>query len=140
MGWKAGWRLLDVDQLDVKAQGRVGRDPGDLLRSVSQGGGDLSPQAKKLISSAPFRRSGKTSLNGEAHSQLSLSTDSHPGDSLVPTLDDLSSTQSEVERRTGSVGVKLLAVEELADVPIRQKDNTSNQMETAVSFKKVSPR
>jgi hypothetical protein len=119
MEMRGGWRLLDVDQLDVKAQGRVGRDPGDLLRSISQGGGDLSPQAKKktLINSVPFRRLEESSLNGGAHGQLSFSTDSHPGDSLVPTLDDLSSAQSEVERRTGSVGVKLLAVEELADVP-----------------------
>jgi hypothetical protein len=53
----------------------------------------------------------------DAHGQFSLSTDGHPGDSLVPTLDDLSSAQSEVERRTGSVGVELLSVEELADVP-----------------------
>ena len=34
-------RLLDVDQLDVKGQGRVGGNTGDLLRSVSEGSGDL---------------------------------------------------------------------------------------------------
>jgi hypothetical protein len=59
----------------------------------------------------------KECVGGGAHGQLSFSTDGHPSDSLVPSLDDLSSAQSEVERRTGSVGVKLLAVEELADVP-----------------------
>jgi hypothetical protein len=59
MEMRGGWRLLDVDQLDVKAQGRVGRDPGDLLRSISQGGGDLSSKRKESVSPAPVPKFGQ---------------------------------------------------------------------------------
>jgi hypothetical protein len=79
----------------------------------------------------------KECVGGGAHGQLSFSTDGHPGDSLVPTLDDLSSAQSEVERRTGSVGVKLLAVEELADVPTSPDENDPSS-ENGISFKSIS--
>lgn len=50
------------------------------------------------------------------HSQLPFTADLHALETLVPTLDDLAGTETEVEGRTAGVGVKLLAVHELADV------------------------
>ena len=57
-------------------------------------------------------------FEGTTHGQLSLSTDGHTGNTLVPTLDNLTSTQSEVERSSGGVGVELLSVQELSNVPV----------------------
>lgn len=56
-------------------------------------------------------------MEQRTHGQLSFTPDGHPCDTLVPTLDDLTGTQSEVERSAGGVGIELLAVQQLADVP-----------------------
>jgi hypothetical protein len=50
------------------------------------------------------------------HGQLPLTTDGHTVQTLVPTLDNLTGTKTEVEGLTAGVGVELLAVLELADV------------------------
>lgn len=50
--------------------------------------------------------------------ELPLATDGHTVQSLVPTFDDLSSTEDEREWGTGSVGIELLAVGEFTNVPI----------------------
>lgn len=48
--------------------------------------------------------------------ELSLSTDGHTVQSLVPSLDDFPSAENEGEWCTGSVGVKLLAVGQFTNV------------------------
>ena len=82
-------RLLDGEELDVEEQSRVLGDSRNLLVAVGEVGGDR---------------------------QLSLSTNGHAGETLVPALDDLSSAKDEREGGTASVGVELLATLELADV------------------------
>jgi len=82
-------RLLDSKELDLEVEGGSLGDSGDLLVSVSQVGRD---------------------------GQLSFTTNGHADESLVPTLNDLSTTEEEREGGTTSVGVELLAVVELTDV------------------------
>jgi hypothetical protein len=82
-------RLLDGEELDVEEQRRVLGDARDLLVAVGEVGGDR---------------------------QLSLSTNGHAGETLVPALDDLSPAEDEREGGAAGVGVKLLSVLELADV------------------------
>lgn len=82
-------RLLDSKELDLEVEGGSLGDSGDLLVSVSQVGRD---------------------------GQLSFTTNGHADESLVPTLNDLSTTEEERKGGTTSVGVELLAVVELTDV------------------------
>ena len=81
--------LLDGKQLDLEVEGGSLGDSRDLLVSVGQVGRD---------------------------GQLSLTPDGHTDESLIPTLDDLSSAEGEGEGGTAGVGVELLAAVELADV------------------------
>lgn len=81
--------LLDLKELDVEDKLRVGGDAGQSLLSVCKSGRD-----------------------GDA----TLTTDSHAGDTDVPTLDDLTLSELEGERLALLVGVKDLAVLEFADV------------------------
>jgi hypothetical protein len=61
---------------------------------------------------------GHTRKFPNTYGQFSLSSNSHTGNTLVPTLDHLTSTQSEGEGRTSGVGIELLSVQKLSDVPM----------------------
>ena len=81
--------LLDLEELDVEDKLRVGRNAGESLLAVCE-----------------RRRDG----------DATLTTDSHAGDTNVPALDDLATSELEGERLALLVGVEDLAVLELADV------------------------
>lgn len=81
--------LLDLEELDIKDELGVGGDAGESLLAVCEGG-----------------RDGDTTLT----------TDSHAGDTNVPTLDNLTLAELEGEGLALLVGIKDLAVLELADV------------------------
>lgn len=83
------YKLLDLDELDVKLESRVGGDSGNLLVSISKLGGD-----------------------GEA----TLSTNVHANETLVPAGDNLTAAKDEREGLAASVGVELLSVLQLANV------------------------
>lgn len=70
-------QLFDLQQLDIEDQLRVAGDAGESLLAVRKVGGD-----------------------GDA----ALTTDSHAGDTDIPTLDDLTLTQLEGERLALLVG------------------------------------
>lgn len=84
-----GGHLVDRDKLDVKLQGRSLGNPRQLLVAISQSSRD---------------------------GQSSLSSSGHTDKTLVPTSDDLSSSEHKGEGFTVGVGVKLFSVFELADV------------------------
>lgn len=81
--------LLNLEELDIKDELGVGGDAGESLLAVCEGG-----------------RDGDTTLT----------TDSHAGDTNVPTLDDLTLAELEGEGLALLVGIEDLAVLELADV------------------------
>lgn len=81
--------LLDLEELNVEDKLGVGGNAGEGLLAVCK-----------------RRRDGDTTLT----------TDSHAGDTDVPTLDDLALSELEGERLALLVGVEDLAVLELADV------------------------
>lgn len=81
--------LFDLEQLDVEDQLGVGGNAGEGLLAVS-----------------------KLGRNGET----ALSTGGHAGNTDVPTLDDLTTSELEGERLALLVGVEDLAVLKLADV------------------------
>lgn len=81
--------LLDLEELDIKDELGVGGDAGESLLAVCEGG-----------------RDGDTTLT----------TDSHAGDTNVPTLDNLTLAELEGEGLALLVGIEDLAVLELADV------------------------
>lgn len=55
------------------------------------------------------------------YGQLPLTTNSHTFNTLVPTLDNLTGTKTEVEWLTAGVGIEDLAVRQLADVSAKAK-------------------
>src|SRR5882672_473169 len=81
-------RLLGVDRqkLDLEHERRMGRDAGATLLSVGQRRGNREP---------------------------ALLSHLHPGDALIPALDDLPGTEREIERLISVArAVELLAVRE----------------------------
>lgn len=81
--------LLDLDELDIEDESAVGRDAGEGLAAVGEVGGNSQP---------------------------TLATDGHAENTNVPALDDLTLANLEAERRALLVGIKNLAVLELANV------------------------
>lgn len=76
---------------------------GDLLVAVRQLSGDLLSALARCASRI-------------THGQAALTTDGHTNETLVPTTDDLAAAEDKLERRPGSVGVKLLAILEFTNV------------------------
>ena len=101
--------LLYVDELHFEMKCAVARNSGYLLRAVCQLGGNLLGNR-----SGEFHTENKAIFG--THRQLPLTANFHALQTLIPTLDDLTGTQTEVERRTAGVGVELLAIHELSDV------------------------
>jgi hypothetical protein len=93
----------------LEFESAVRGDSWDLLRAVGKLGRDLYEDSQKRVLAKP-----QSVLC--THGQLPLTTDGHTVQTLVPTLDNLTGTKTEVEGLTAGVGVELLAVLELADV------------------------
>jgi hypothetical protein len=130
--------LVDGDELDLEVKGRVLGDPGEGLGSV--GKGSAGNNRRGDVQYTYLRRpSDQTREGDERDDKLPLSTDGHAGNTLVPTLDDLTlaEVEDELDReemgqlgglRTGvpgeertyrlsvGVAVKDLAVGKLSDV------------------------